>query len=171
MDTQTKMNSPYNFDALTDAFENLPLARRKWVKEHWDEMMSLFACKMYDYVEEAVPKKDNDSEEDEGKQTLTEWLQGELFAELCHMPLWTLAAFGFLSDGDVLKNSDVRIILIKDICCRHKKKAPSDLLERNKKLMVADFIPVVKMAVFQSKKILNRLADESSPSDAAPPFA
>jgi formylmethanofuran dehydrogenase subunit E len=58
-----KMTSSYNFDALTDAFENLPLARRKWVREHWDEMMLNFACKMYDYVEAAVPDDEEEEEE------------------------------------------------------------------------------------------------------------
>jgi hypothetical protein len=56
------MTSSYNFDALTDAFENLPLVRRKWVREHWDEMMFNFACKMYDYVEAAVPEEEEEED-------------------------------------------------------------------------------------------------------------
>jgi hypothetical protein len=108
--------------------------------------------------------------DDEGLQTLTEWVQGELYAELVHMPLWTLSAFGSLSDGDKLKNTDVRLSLIRYLCSKHKEKAPDDLLDRDKTMKLADFFPVVKAAVFHSKKILDRLEYASHPSDASSPF-
>lgn len=88
--------------------------------------------------------------------TLTEWIQNELYSELCHMPLWTLSAWGSLEEGDVLKDQDVRIQLLKYLIVQHKQKAPDSLKLSEEKFKVSDFVPCVKAAVFQCKKILAR---------------
>ena len=89
--------------------------------------------------------------------TLTEWITNELYSELCHMPLWTLSAWGSLEDGDVLKDQDVRIQLLKYLIVQHKQKAPDSLKLSKEKFKVSDFVPCVKAAVFQCKKILARV--------------
>lgn len=84
--------------------------------------------------------------------SLTEWIQNELYSELCQMPLWTVSAFGNLKDGDVLDSSDVRYRLIQYLIQNHQRKAPASVgsYDGHK---ISDFIPCIKQAVITCKNI------------------
>ena len=87
---------------------------------------------------------------------LKEWVQNDLYEELIHMPLWTLSAFGHLKDGDIIKGSDVVCKLIKYLIQKHIEKSPyaGNLKQFTYTWSVSEFIPLIKTAVVQSKKVI-----------------
>jgi hypothetical protein len=83
------------------------------------------------------------------------WVQQELYDELRAMPLWTLSAFGSISSGEVLKNSDPRIQLIRHLVEKHMERSecPYDIDHRNS-YKVSQYIQAVKAAVIQCRLAL-----------------
>jgi len=83
------------------------------------------------------------------------WVQRELYDELKAMPLWTLSAFGSISSGEVLKNSDPRIQLIRHLVEKHMERweCPYDIDHRNS-YKVSHYIQTVKAAVIQCRLTL-----------------
>ena len=81
--------------------------------------------------------------------TMKEWLQNELYQELLKMPLWTLSAFGFLNDGDILRSDDVRYNLIIHLVMNHIEKVPGNVYDNEYRhsWKVKDFIETIKFAV------------------------
>ncbi len=84
--------------------------------------------------------------------TMKEWLANEFYNELIQIPLWTLSAFGFLQEGDVLKSDDSRYKLIIYLVMKHIHKVPAEFYETEFRhnWSVSDFIPCIKAAVKHS---------------------
>jgi hypothetical protein len=92
--------------------------------------------------------------------TMKEYAMNTLYEELIAMPLWTVAAFGSLEDGTVLKKDDVRLDLIKYLITTHVHKVPMPKDPTTDAEMefvwdtfysVKEFLPCIKQAVLTCK--------------------
>jgi hypothetical protein len=80
---------------------------------------------------------------------MEEWVMNSLYSELIGMPLWTLSAFGFLQDGDVIRSSDVRCRLIEYLVVKYMNQCPNNLYNNDYRhdWKLSSYIPLVKQAV------------------------
>lgn len=80
---------------------------------------------------------------------MKEWVKNELYQELLQMPHWTLSAFGFLNNGDILKPDDPRYNLLIHLVVNHMEKVPGHIYDNEYRhsWKVRDFVEPVKFAV------------------------
>ena len=78
-----------------------------------------------------------------------QWVKDQLYKELITMPVWTMAAFGSLKEGDVLTTTDTRYKLILYLVTQHMRNVPLDLYDSvyRHTWKVSDFKDTIKNAV------------------------
>jgi len=77
---------------------------------------------------------------------MEEWVMNELYEELIHMPLWTLAAFK-MEEGAVI--DEVKLNLMTYLVTKHMNRVPSALYDNDYRYewKLKTFVPVFKSAV------------------------
>jgi hypothetical protein len=77
---------------------------------------------------------------------MEEWVMNELYEELIHTPLWTLAAFK-MEEGAVV--DDVKVNLMTYLVMKHMRKVPNKLYDNDyiHTWKLKTFMPVFKSAI------------------------